>query len=108
QVVERRGRPFDERAAVERRLDTARRAIEQTDAKCQLHSGNRLRHSRLRQCELCRSLSHAAGLRDEIENAQVAQPKPPQRALAEDGFEAHSRRLWLDETIELLEYGHPR
>src|SRR5262249_8766681 len=103
-VVERGGRPFDQRAAEERRLDAARRAIEQADAKRQFHAGNRFRDGWLRQRKVGGRLSHAAVLGDRREDAEVAKPESSQRALSREDLLAHSLRLSVNARIELLEY----
>ena len=81
EVVKDRGGPFEQGAAIERRLDTVRRAIKKRYSERVFHFGNRFRHSRLGQRKLCSGLSHAADLRHGHQDAELAQLQAPHHAL---------------------------
>src|SRR5262245_58323934 len=64
---------LDERAPIHGRLDAARGAIQQADAKFALDVCNRLGHRRLRHCKLAGGFCHDAALRDRKQDVKIPQ-----------------------------------
>src|SRR5262249_9405337 len=61
----------EQRIGIDRWLDAARAAIQQSDAEGRLELGDSLRHGWLRHAESARRLRHAAALRDGLEDMEV-------------------------------------
>src|SRR5262249_31867648 len=76
QLVENRNTAFEERAAVDRRLDALGTAIEKPHAESMLEIGDHLGNGRLGNAEVLRRLGHAAALDDGGEHMQVPQSQP--------------------------------
>ncbi len=85
ELVERCDPALEQRAAIDRRLDSLRAAIEKTNAECVLQAGNDLGDGRLGDAELGRGLGHAAGVHDREKNLQVAKAQATADAIFPGG-----------------------
>src|SRR6187455_1412051 len=68
---------FEQRVRVDGGLDPPRTAIEEADAKCVFHVGDRFGHGGLRHRKLLGRLCHAAPLHDGEKDMEIAQPEAP-------------------------------
>ena len=71
-LIEHRCGAFDQRAAVQRRLNALRGAVEQANTERVFDLRHRLRHRGLRDRQLCRGLCHAAALRNRQQRIEIA------------------------------------
>src|SRR5262249_51369136 len=76
QCIENLNAAFEERVAVDRRLDALSAAVEKPHAERVFEIGDHLGNRGLRNAEVLRRFGHAAALNDRREHMQVPQLKP--------------------------------
>ena len=85
---------LDERAAIRRRLDAARPAIEERYAERVLHIGDCPRDGGLGNCKLCGGLRHASGLRHSKKNVQLMQLEVAHAVIALHDCDPYGLVIW--------------